>query len=121
MTAEDYLLADEDLATCFTFQNDDECQEELRQLVCEPKRREVEEDSNKDKESEKDDHLETSVKSLEEAIGVACYLLGFLTENGSLNEDIANKMLKVLLGLEAAKLQQDFSKKQSSITMYFTH
>ena len=76
MTTQEYVSVDDDLSTCFTFEDTEHWREELRSLVCEecpssPKRSAIE-----DSDSEDDPEPESST-----IMRVLC----FLSENGLLN------------------------------------
>lgn len=118
MTTKDYLEADDDLSTCFTFNDTDQWREELMALVCEvpsaKRSSTVNEDEDESVCEEPEPEL-SSISSLQAAISISNDLLAFISQNGM--EDSDEHMTHVIAGLQAAQVQRKTT--QSSILHYF--
>ena len=117
VTANEYVMADNDLNSCFTFENTDCWREELELMVCEEasvpssKRSAVIEDSD----DEDYPQQKSSIKSIKEALTTANDLLAFLSEHGM--EDTTGHMLRVVTNLQGAKIKRETQ--QTNILQYF--
>ena len=100
ISVQEYVSADDDLTTCFTFENPDEWREELRSMVCDESssapRSNATEDEDEDVEPEDLEPEESStIKSYGEAIKVSNDLLCFLSEHieWRIRQDICLRLL----------------------------
>ena len=121
LTAEEYVSAEEDLTTCFTFDGDSETnwREKLRTTVVSEcgstaKRPALEQEESSDEEEEEQ---VTSIQSFDTALTLAKDLLLFLLSKGE--EKAAEDQQRVISTLEDAKLSSRIKNaKQTSLFDY---
>ena len=119
MTTAEYIEADDDPTTSFTFNDLDNWREELRAMVCEtPAAKRVStaetSESEKEDENEEPEPVPSSIASIEDAVAVASYLLSYVSENGL--EDTAEHLTYVVASLQHAQIKKKST--QSSILQY---
>ena len=117
MTTEDYLEADDDLSTSFTFNDTDQWREELRAMACEvPSAKRIATESEDEDECEELEPELSCISSLQDAISISNDLLSFVSQNGM--EDSAEHLSYVVAKLQAEEVQKKTT--QSSILQYFS-
>lgn len=120
ITANEYGSADDDLSTCFTFNNPGEWRDELREEIC-SFNLEASDLPIADHSDDSSDEVEMlppdcSILTYSQALKAASDLLQFTTERG--HEEISEDIHRALVGLEDVKLKQTC--KQTDILEYFT-
>ena len=105
MTAEEYLSADYDLNTCYTFDSTQpEWQGELRALVCEAPLAKKSATTESDDEDDSTEPEQSKINNFDDAITASKDLALFLNENGM--EELAENLTEVVSALEAAKINK---------------
>jgi len=120
ITANEYGSADDDLSTCFTFNNPSEWREELREEICSVSA-EVGDTPLVDCSDDSGDEVEMlppdcTILTYSQALKAASDLLQFTTERG--HEEVSEDIHRVLLALEDYKLKQ--ACKQTDLLQFFT-